>query len=123
IIEDHIAPKHFSISICRHLYTLYMENRKEGKGNDLLTLANNLESVEEQLLFSEIMQKKVNTEKAKEGVIETVQKILDRYWLEEREKVRITIQKGGLPEEEILKLAKQFDALKRSSPILNLKKE
>ena len=87
---------------------------------DLLQLANNLESAEEQLLFSEIIQKKVNTEKAEEGAIETVTKLLQRHWMEQRERIRIQIQSGRCSEEEILELAKRFDAIKTQVPKVTL---
>ena len=86
------------------------------KVKKLMQLANNLESAEEQLLFSEIVQKKVNMERAEEGVIETVTKLLQRHWMEQREKIRVQIQSGRCSEEEILELAKQFDAIKSQSP-------
>ncbi|MCB1084782.1 MAG: toprim domain-containing protein, partial [Chlamydiia bacterium] len=116
LIQTNLRPEHFSVSICRRLFSLYMENRLGGKETDLLTLANHLESPEEQLLFSEIVQKKVNTERAEEGVLETVTKMLQHYWMEEREKIKIKIQSGSCSEEEVLELAKRFDALKRSPP-------
>lgn len=120
IIKENLRPEHFSTPICRRLFSHYMGNIAEEKNADLLTLANNLESPEEQLLFSEIVQKKVNTERAEEGVIETVTKMLQRHWMEERERIKIQIQSGRCSEEEILELAKKFDGIKGAPPLIKI---
>jgi len=94
IIKDNLRPMHFTTTICRRLFSIYLENLEEQKATDLLSIANNLESAEEQLVFSEIVQKKVNTDRSEEGVIETVTKLLQHHWMEEREKIKIQIQSG-----------------------------
>ncbi|NGX50822.1 MAG: DNA primase [Chlamydiae bacterium] len=116
MINDNLKPLHFTILICRRLFSLYMGNLEEKKPTDLLTIANNLESVEEQLVFSEIVQKRVNTERIEEGLKETVTKMLQHHWMEEREKIKIQIQSGQCSEEEITELAKRFDAIKSAIP-------
>jgi DNA primase len=120
IIKANVRPEHFQIPLCRRLFSIYSESLEKEQKNDLLQLANNLESAEEQLLFSEIIQKKVNTEKAEEGVVETVTKLLQRHWMEKREKIRIQIQSGRCSEEEILELAKEFDTIKGQAPTIAL---
>ena len=120
LIKANVQPKHFQIPLCRRLFSIYSESLEKWQKTDLLQLANNLESAEEQLLFSEIIQKKVNTQKAEEGVIEAVTKLLQRYWMEQREKIRIQIQSGRCSEEEILELAKQFDLIKTQPPKVTL---
>jgi len=120
IIKDNLRPMHFTTSICRRLFSIYLENLEEQKPTDLLSIANNLESAEEQLVFSEIVQKKVNTDRSEEGVIETVTKLLQHHWMEEREKIKIQIQSGRCSEEEILELAKRFDAIKTAVPEVQL---
>lgn len=120
IIHENLRPEHFKTSICRRLFSHYMESITHDQKPDLLSLANNLETPEEQLLFSEIVQKKVNTERAEEGVIETVTKMLQHHWMEEREGIKIKIQSGQCSEKEMLELAKQFDGIKRSPPLIKL---
>jgi len=120
IIKANVRPEHFQIPLCRRLFSIYSESLEKKQKTDLIQLANNLESAEEQLLFSEIIQKKVNTEKAEEGVIETVTKLLQRHWMEQREKIRIQIQSGRCSEEEVLELAKQFDSIKTLPPKVTL---
>ena len=87
----------------------------EGKRVDLLTLAMELKTPEEQAFLSEILQKKINLERA-DGFIETVQRILDRNWMQKREEIKLTIYSGTLSEEKVLELARQFDTLKRTRP-------
>ena len=38
------------------------------------------------------------------------------HWMEEREKIKIQIQSGRCSEDEVLELAKKFDALKGAPP-------
>ena len=93
---------------------------EENQPTDLLSLAKNLDSPEEQLLFSELIQKKINRERAEEGVIETVTKMLQNQWMDEREQIKIKIQSGRCSQDEILELAKTFDALKGSPPLIKI---
>jgi len=57
LARQNIVPKHFTISVCRHLFSLYMEEIDQKKSIDLLSLANELQSPEEQLLLSENEEK------------------------------------------------------------------
>jgi len=116
LIKKNLQPKHFSISICRRLFSHYMEQINEGKVIDLSVLAQNLEGPEEQLLFSEIIQKKVNKERAEEGIIEVTTKILQSFWMREREAITKQIQSGRLLDSEMSELAKKFDSLTAKPP-------
>ena len=60
--------------------------------------------------------KKINREKAEEGFLKTIQKILDRNWIELRESIRVKIQNRELEEKEVLEFAKQFDEIKNKRP-------
>ena len=119
IIQTNLRPEHFTVPICRRLFSNYIHAISQKEAVSLLSLANDLDNPEEKLLFSEIVQKKVNPEKAEEGVMETVTQILYRRWMEERERIKREIQSGRLSEAEILALAKQFDHLKRSPPVIH----
>lgn len=68
------------------------------------------------MLLNEIMQRKINLQKAEEGFKETVRKILVRHWMEERESIRSQLQGGSLTDEEALGLARQFDEIKKKVP-------
>ncbi|MEM8727968.1 MAG: DNA primase [Chlamydiota bacterium] len=113
MIEDNLRPEHFGIPICRRFFSYYMESIQEEKDTALPIFANNLENPEERLFFSEIVRKTVNTDRAEEGVVETVTKLLQRHWMEEREKIKIEIQSGRYSEREVFELAKKFDRIKK----------
>lgn len=113
-----ICPNDLKVPICKTLYELYIKAHEENKECDLLTIGMGLDSVEGQLFLSEILQKRINGEKAKEGCMATMQKILERNWLHERELIKIKIHSGRCSEEEVYALAKRFDELKRQPPIV-----
>lgn len=115
--QKNLTPSHFRIPSARRLFAAYLEKGKDAQ--DLLTLAIHLENPEEQLLLSEILQKKVNPERAEECFSETIQKIFDRNWLLEREEIKSRILSGQSSQEEVENLARRFDELKRNRPKIN----
>lgn len=117
---QNVASAQLKLPISKKLYDVYCKEKKEGKSCDLLSIGMQLEDAEGQLFLSEILQKRINGEKAKEGCIHTIRKILERNWLQEREEIKRKIQHGKCSEEEIYLLAKRFDELKRQPPIVQL---
>jgi len=111
-----ILPEALKVPIAQKLYRVYIQEKQEGKSADLLSIGAQLEDAEGQLFLSEILQKRINGDKAKEGCIYTMQKILERNWLFEREEIRRKIHHGKCSEEEIYLLAKRFDELKKHPP-------
>ena len=67
-----------------------------------------------------MMKKRIDREKAEEKFLETIQRILDRNWLEERERIKLKIQNAMITEDEALLLAKKFDELKRNKPKVSI---
>ena len=116
IAEKNLRAEHFRIHAARILFEKY----REDKGKDLLTLAIDLEDLEAKAFLAEVLQKKVNREKAYECFIETIEKILQRQWMHKREEIKLKIYSGRCSEEEVLSLAKQFDILKRQRPEVSL---
>lgn len=116
ISKLNLSESHFKVSVCKRLFTKCLSVFEESKTLDLLSMAIDLDDIEEQLFLSELLQRKINREKAEEGFLETLQKILDRKWMEDRENVKIKIHRGNLSEEELLELAKQFDEIKNKRP-------
>lgn len=106
----------FKVNVCKRLYSKVLQAYIENKSLDLLSLAIDLDDAEEQLFLSELFQKKINREKAEDGFIETIQKLLDRHWMEKREEIKIKIQSGNQPDERLLELAKEFDEIKNKRP-------
>lgn len=104
------------VPICKKIYEVYLAQKSKQASCDLLSIGGHLDSNESQDYLSEMMHKKVNAEKAKEGALQTIQKILERNWLYEREEVRIKIHNGRCSEDEIYELVKRFDELKKQPP-------
>lgn len=116
LAKSNITDDHFKDPHCLKLYTLYLQSIEEGKESDLMTLGSRLETEEEQKLFSELMKKKINGKKAVETMTETIQRILNRQWMEARESIRLKIQSGTCSDIELLELAKAFDEMKKQPP-------
>lgn len=100
-----LSETHFWTPSCSVLFTKLLEEEPA----DLLTLAG---LIEDQTILDEILQKKINRDRAETLFLETVQKLLDREWMKRREGVKMEIHSGKHSEEKILELAKEFDDLK-----------
>ncbi len=110
----------FKNPLCRKFYSRYLETLEKKSHLDLLSLAVDLDDSTEQAFVFELFQKKINREKAEELFLESIQKILERNWLEKRENVRLKIQSGKFSEDEVLDLAREFDDLKNQKPVIGL---
>lgn len=104
------------IIVCRKLYEAYLDSYQAGSPCDLLELAIRMDDSEGQALLSEVLQKKVNVERAEEHFHETIKKILDRNWMEVREEVKSKILSAQCSDEEAVELTKRFDELRRNQP-------
>lgn len=116
IAELNLKPEHFRLSSARTLYEKALKAAKENQTCDLLSLAIDLENPEQQMFLAEILQKRINRDKALDGFIEAVRRILERYWMQQREEIKLKIYSGHCSEEEVLELAKKFDEIKRARP-------
>jgi DNA primase len=105
----------FKTESCRRLYEKYIQIYADKGVVDLLSFANNF-SEEEEAFFSSMLSKKINREKSEEIFIDTVQKVLDRKWLQEREEIKQRIQSGTCNEAEVMELARKFDEIKKRRP-------
>lgn len=114
--KSNIKPEDLHTSVCRRLYEVYLRCHQENKPGDLLELAMHMEDEEGQLLLSEILQKKINLERAEEHYRESIQKILDRNWMEISEEIKAKVQSAQCSDEEASELMKKFAELKRNSP-------
>lgn len=116
LVRANLEKKDFHVSICQKLFEVYLGNYENHRSCDLLSLAIDLDDAEGQLVLSDLLQKKVNKERAEQQLIETIQKILDRNWMQKREVIKMRIQSGQCTDEQATELAKQFDDLKRHPP-------
>ncbi len=120
IAEANLQPFHFRLHVARSLFEKYLAASKENRPRDLLTLAIDLDQAEQQLFMAEILQKRVNRERAVPCFIETVQRILERHWMHRREEIKLKIYSGACTEAEVLDLARQFDQIKKERPQTNI---
>jgi DNA primase len=116
LVRANLRKQDFRVSICQKIFEVYLDNDENRRPCDFLSLAIDLDDAEGQLVLSDLVQKKVNKERAEQQLVETIQKMLDRNWMEMREEIKIRIQSGHCSDEEALGLAKQFDELKRNPP-------
>jgi DNA primase len=116
IAKANLLPNYLRVPVCQRLYTIFMDAYEKGDSTDLLSCAAGLEGEDESDIVLGIMSRKIQVEKAEEALINTLKRILQRNWMEERETIKQKIHSGRLEEEEALELAKQFDVLKRQVP-------
>jgi DNA primase len=117
IAEANLGVEHFRVPAARTLFEKYLHATKENKPRDLLSLAIDLEQAEQQLFMAEILQKRVNRERAIACFIETVQRLLERHWMNQREEIKLKIFSGTCSESEVLELARKFDEIKKIRPL------
>lgn len=111
-----LRPDQLKVPMCRRLFELILQGSEGGQKVDLLTCAGGLEKEEEGDLVLDMMKRKINPDKAAESLHSTLKRILERNWLEERERIKLALHSGTLSEDEALELAKQFDLLKKQIP-------
>ena len=115
IVEKNIIEELFYDQASRKLFWRLISFMKEGRKFDLFDLAEIL-TKDEETLIDQIVRKKINIERYKEGFVTVVEKMLEREWMRKREALKNKIQQGAGSEEEVLVLAKEFDALKKQKP-------
>ncbi len=117
LIKKHLTAEDFKIANCRRLFEFFFSRYSDDNQScDLLNLAINVEKAEDQLFLSDLLQKKVNLERAELGAKDTLKKILYRNWMDKREQIKRKINNKKHSDEEILALAKEFDSLAKTPP-------
>ena len=102
--------------ICRDLFQILIDHYNDRQDVNLITIAASLSDPEHQLFLAEVLQKKINLDRAKDCVEETLLKILQRNWMYKTEEIKTKIQSGGFSKDDVMELVKEFDTLKRSPP-------
>lgn len=115
-VRGRLTEAHFRVPICRKFYSMYLDAQLDCKPCDLLSFALLLNEDEEQLFLTELMQKRVNLERAEVGITRAMQQLLVRDWMEEREAIQKQLVSGTCSEEQALALAQQFDEISRRCP-------
>lgn len=120
IASANIEPHYLFNPACQRIYQAYLHRARNNLPCDILSLVG---EEEDQELLSSIMDKKVKLERAEQDFMETVQKILDRNWMEKREEIKRKIQSGSCSDEEALLLLRNFDDLKKAQPKIVISQE
>lgn len=118
LIRNNIKKEDLKIDLCKKIFEVYLKNEENQRPFDFLSLIIDVDDPEAQLFISDLLQRRINKDRAEEKVNETIQKILDRNWMQQREAIKIKIQSGKCSDDEVLELAKEFDALKSNPPTM-----
>jgi len=111
--RENIKSEHFRNPSCCNIYEACLECYSPEHGFDLMAIAGCLENEEGQLLFGDLIGKKNKCDRVVEAFFETMQKISDRNWMEQREEIRMRMQSGQCSDDEVTELSKKFGSLKR----------
>lgn len=114
MIKASLNMEDFRSPLCQKIYRILIESHDNRQPYDLLGLSIEFDQGDEQQFVFGLLDKKVSKDRCEEQVTETIQKILDRNWMETREEIKMKLQSGKSSHEEAIELAKQFDALKRN---------
>ena len=113
---DKLKDGHFRNPLTRRLF-IEGKSRYEAKlPFTLIEVAYLFDNQQEELAFSHLLARKVDSEKMKELYPLAIKRLLDREWLYQKEEIREKIQMGS--DEESLVLAKLFDQLHKTPPEL-----
>lgn len=116
LARANIQNEHLRVPACRNLYAVYLRSCAEETPRDLLSLVMELEDESGQDVLALLLQKRVNRDRGKDQLMETMQRILDRNWMQEREKIQMQIQAGDLTDEQVVELVKKFEEVKKAQP-------
>ncbi len=115
VIQKNLVKEDFKVPACASLFETYLglsfEERREW-----FSLATYLREKEEQEIFNELLVKKVNKQKIEQCVPETVKKILERNWMEKKEKILHKMKNHVGSEEDLLSLTQEFGMLCKTPP-------
>ncbi len=104
------------VDVCKEMYKVIIECVVQGLSLDMLSVLGRMQHLESQALLNQLLDKKINKERAVELFHESMQKLMDRHWMRQREDISFKIKSGQHSDEEVMLLIKEFDALKKSPP-------
>lgn len=113
LVEHNLVPADFYSPECRQLYEALLKFSVSEKW-DLLSLISSLQGEGCEILVHELLQRKVNRDKAEELFRLAIQTILKRNNYEKGEKIKMRLMSGECSEEEALALSKAYSELSRN---------
>jgi len=117
MIFENLTPECMGGDLIRKVFTFSKELFEEGGDIDLLHFGALLDEDEMKTVES-FKSKRMNTEKAKDGVRKLCQKILDREWIKKCDAIKEKINNDNLSEDELFALAKEFAEVKKNKKTL-----
>ncbi len=105
---------------CKSIYRAFFHSRQQEKPCNILSIAIDLDLESAQGLLEEIFQKAIAQDRAPDGIKQTIQRILDRNWLEKKESIKRAIHEGSQNQEEVFRLIKVYNQLNLTPPSLKL---
>lgn len=120
-IERNLTKEDFKIPACAELFDLYFKLQPEER-TQWFIIAEHLKKKEEQEILNELLQKKVNKQKAEEYVPETIKKLLLRNWMEKKEKILEKIKQNSSIDDEVFALTLEFNELTKNPPEVLIEK-
>ncbi len=123
IAIDNVLVDDLKIPEAKKIYETILSLNDEKKPFDALSLSVELDDQHYIETLQEILSRKITTERAIFHMQESTQRILDRNWMEKREKIKLKIQSGNFSDQEELDLVAEFDLMKRNPPGIKLCKK
>lgn len=116
LAHDNLKSQDFKSAICHKMYKALCEAFSKQEPTDLISLILKMDDPEGQTMVADLLEKKINKEKAEEFFIDTLQKILNRNWMEACETIKMKIQSGQCNDDEALELVKEYNELRKNLP-------
>lgn len=120
IIQMNLNQDSFIVPICRKFFLFFFNQKNVLRTCDILALSIQMNDEEMQNFFNDLMRKKIDLNKAKENVIETIEKILNRNWKLELKKIDQNIKLNLSPNKSSI-LTQQFASLTKNLPKVKLR--
>ena len=117
LVQKNLSVEDLQVPICRKFFSFFFQEENLTFSGDLLSLAIQCNDAEIQDFFNELLEKRVNLIRAKEGIAEIIEKILVRNWMKKREEVKRSIESTE-EEKEKLTLLQEYDFLTKTPPKL-----
>lgn len=116
LAKANLQPEDFRVVICRKMYMALLNAFQQNEPADAISLILKIDDPEGQIMISELLEKKINKEKAEAHFLDTLLKILNRNWMELCEGVKMRIQSGQCNDDEALELVKEYNDLRKCPP-------
>jgi hypothetical protein len=114
LIRHHMQTSDFKNPICRILFQKFCDIEDEGGRSDFFKLFKYVNEFSQTL--QDMVDKKVDKNREKKTVVETLQRMVNRRWMHECEEIRVKIQSGTCNDDESYYLCKKFGEYKCGAP-------